>query len=405
MMGRTALAGPRKTGLNGRGVLPAAGRIIRFAAFLVFSGALAGSVVGMAAGPVTVANSPAGGPAGLAARVTVLEQGEVEGESVRLKDIAVIEELRKDERELAAVLPQVEVGRVPLPGQSIRFPAGYVLVKLRQAGIPVSALDVRLPSSGWVTVTRRVFNSGSREAQNAGGGDGADNADVRGSVEGAEGTDSTSHEARRSLIAAILERAEQQGRPAGAVWEVQIEEIRGQGISGNAVQFKWDLGSWQPTPGEFTVFARLLEPQAAVFTVRGRLLARVRAVVARVPLPAGRILAAEDVEVAWVEVSGSPGTVERWIGRPEEAIGNTTLRAVAAGVPLERAWLAPRLVVRRGERFTLRYAGQFVVASALFEALSDGRVGERIWARNVSTGELVAVDLTAEGPEVARGGK
>ncbi|MBE3576596.1 MAG: flagellar basal body P-ring formation protein FlgA [Limnochordales bacterium] len=342
-------------------------------------------------------------------RVELQESARVTEERVYLRDIAQITAVGGEDEELES-LAAVEVGRVPLVGQTIRIPAGYVLVKLRQARVSLDLVSVEFPPSGSITVNRAA-------------------ADTAVAGEAAKGTAAAAataalvERARADLIEAIRTRAEKDGRLAGASWEVEIDGIIGletqieqllRGAAGGELvasqtteheirqrpKLSWDLGSWVPVPGRFTLFARLRSETSAreyPVTVYGTLKVNVAVVVARSDLPAGKLLGPEDVEL-------KPMAGDRLLSLPgvltslEDAYGRQLERDVAAGEPVRSSWLTAPLVFRRGDRLPVTVQNGSVRVTVLLEALEDGRVGALVRCRNADTGKVVMVRVTPEGP-------
>lgn len=89
-------------------------------------------------------------------RIELLESAQVSTETIQLSDVAQVESIGSatDGLEELQQLAGVDVGRVPLVGQTVRIPAGYIPVKLRQARISLDRVTIEFPPSGWIAVTR-----------------------------------------------------------------------------------------------------------------------------------------------------------------------------------------------------------------------------------------------------------
>lgn len=344
---------------------------------------------GMAGSKVSAASTSPTPNLALGYRIELIESAEVTTETVYLQDVARME-AAGPERDGLEQLAKVEVGRVPLVGQTIRIPAGYIPVKLRQAGVSLDRVSFEFPQSGSIVVTRVGTGTDGTATATA----------AITAIPSTEASPSRDDEVRAALIAAIRARAEREGRPSGASWQVTIEQMIGLERIPVGAGWTWELGSWVPVPGRFTLFARLrlgADERAYPVTVYGELRANVEVVVARSDLPTGKLLGPEDVELRLVD-SSSISAMQGVLTRPEDAIGRQLRRGIAGGEPLRASLLSAPLALRRGDRFTAELRSGWVTVTVLLEAMEDGRIGSLIRSRNVDTGQVVTVRVTPDGP-------
>jgi len=98
------------------------------------------------------------------------------------------------------------------------------------------------------------------------------------------------------------------------------------------------------------------------------------------------ILAAEHMETMQRNVTGLNAG---YFTQPEELIGHRVKRSVAAGTVLTPVLVHRPPMIARGDRVTLVSGGSAVAVSATGEALGEGRRGERVRVRNLSSGKVV----------------
>jgi flagella basal body P-ring formation protein FlgA len=136
------------------------------------------------------------------------------------------------------------------------------------------------------------------------------------------------------------------------------------------------------------------------FPVWTRVRARVEnsRVVAAESLPAGRVIAAEQIHLEQVELPpGSP----MFATSLEEVVGRVPRRTVAAGSPVLKLALTDAPAVKRGEtvKVEVRQGGARLELEA--QAESDGRPGERIAVRNPATQKRFVARVEGKGRAVA----
>ncbi|MBK1616480.1 flagella basal body P-ring formation protein FlgA [Rubrivivax gelatinosus] len=127
------------------------------------------------------------------------------------------------------------------------------------------------------------------------------------------------------------------------------------------------------------------------FVVRARLSAEV--LVAALALPAGRALAAGDVQAQRREIT--PGSEP--LSDAEAVLGLVAQRSIAAGQVLSARLLAEPLLVRRGEAVEIHARREAVEVVVPGQALDAGRRGETIRVRNTATGKVIQARVAAAG--------
>lgn len=104
------------------------------------------------------------------------------------------------------------------------------------------------------------------------------------------------------------------------------------------------------------------------------------------PLQRDAVLAAEDLTTVQRDVAAlSAG----YFTRPEDLVGHRVKRSVAAGTVLTPVIVHRPPLIARGDRVTLVSGGSAVSVRAPGEALGDGRRGDRLRVRNLSSGKVV----------------
>jgi flagella basal body P-ring formation protein FlgA len=110
------------------------------------------------------------------------------------------------------------------------------------------------------------------------------------------------------------------------------------------------------------------------------------ALVAQATLPAGTVLAAQDVREAEVDLAAEPGAA---LTRPAQAVGRTLARALAAGEALRQPDLKARQYFASGETVSLVAAGHGYAVQSEGQALSNGLEGQPVRVRTES-GRIVS---------------
>lgn len=117
-------------------------------------------------------------------------------------------------------------------------------------------------------------------------------------------------------------------------------------------------------------------------------------VVATRQLAAGQILTAQDVAIGRRRMTDlSYG----YLKHPEAAIGSSLRRPVAEGGVILPALLAQPMLIRRGQQVVIEAANGLIQVNGAGEALTDGRVGERLKVRNLASGRIVEGRVQTDG--------
>lgn len=109
-------------------------------------------------------------------------------------------------------------------------------------------------------------------------------------------------------------------------------------------------------------------------------------VVAARNLPRGHVLQRSDLEVQRRDIAAHQLA---YITDPAQVVGQRLTRSVLAGAILGAGVLQTEAVVSRGQRVALSAGGAGVRIRMAGIALSDGARGQRISARNLSSGKIV----------------
>jgi flagellar basal body P-ring formation protein FlgA len=120
-----------------------------------------------------------------------------------------------------------------------------------------------------------------------------------------------------------------------------------------------------------------------------------RAVVVAVkPLTHGTTITADDVRLSEVNISQITG---QYIDSLEQVIGKDLKRGIASGTPVLEQQLVAPLLVRRGEAVVISAASNIVTVKISGIALSDGRLGEQIRIKNLSSTRIVQAKIVGAG--------
>ncbi len=117
-----------------------------------------------------------------------------------------------------------------------------------------------------------------------------------------------------------------------------------------------------------------------------------RIVVAARPIARGALIVAADLAV-----TPAQGLVLGALADPDQAIGMTARRSLAAGVAVRADALAAPAMVRRGDPVTLSARGRGFSVEATGAASSDGTQGQSVAAVNSATGARLRGAVSGEG--------
>lgn len=110
-------------------------------------------------------------------------------------------------------------------------------------------------------------------------------------------------------------------------------------------------------------------------------------------LAAGTILRRDDLKLASVRVSQITSEVA---ARIEDAIGLEVRSSLVAGQTVPRADLVAPLLVKRGERVSMRFDGPGLSLTAEGTALEAGAMGDRVRVQNTASRAVVEAEVTGQ---------
>lgn len=148
----------------------------------------------------------------------------------------------------------------------------------------------------------------------------------------------------------------------------------------------------QPTGGNRRLLSRLRYdiscPAAPGWTITVIMKATVNVpvVTSAQGLERGRIIGEGDIALSEQNVAQ---IADRFFTQPQEVIGQTVKRRLNAGQPITAAALDQPVLVARGQQVMLIIQHQGIEASTMGEALKQGRKGEMIRVRNLSSQRVV----------------
>ncbi|MBI3911617.1 MAG: flagellar basal body P-ring formation protein FlgA [Armatimonadetes bacterium] len=290
--------------------------------------------------------------------ITFHAQAEVEGDRVRLGDVALIE---TEDAGLAERLAAVVVGAAPLVGRTRSLSAAYCKIRVRANRVDLKSLAFA----------------------------GADLVEVLRKGQVVRGAD---------VLAAAVAELERQRPESGAVFvpasqpsditvplgEVALEARCRVGASGSSAA----------VPVSISVSGR----PVALQTVYLRVGRRAPALILARDLPAGAELTPEDVVVE--ERTVLPGPVA--LSAVEDIAGCQLAQPTKAGTTLTRSLVRAVVLVKRGAHVRLVCRAPGFVVSCLGEALGDATRGQTVRVRNpTSQQELAGVVVDRDLVEVS----
>ncbi len=104
------------------------------------------------------------------------------------------------------------------------------------------------------------------------------------------------------------------------------------------------------------------------------------------PVARGEILDGDDLVLAERNLARVQGG---GLDEPAEVVGKVTVRALPAGTPLRPTLVRGRKLISRGDRVTLVAEQGGIQVRMQGEAISDGRAGERVRVRALSSRRIV----------------
>ncbi len=136
------------------------------------------------------------------------------------------------------------------------------------------------------------------------------------------------------------------------------------------------------TTGNVTVGVRCSAPKPWSLIVQAKVEVMEPVVVSARPLQRGEVLRADDLELAERDLASLRGG---YFGDPSEVVGMKLKRSLGVGLPLQRGMLAAPIVIKRGDRVSIRAAGGGLDVRMQGEALEAGARGDTIRVRNLSS--------------------
>lgn len=286
------------------------------------------------------------------ARVILPEQAFVEGDVIRLGDIARVE--AADPR-LAERLRELEVGRAALPGQSRSLTVGTLRLRMRQARLPERAVEIVAERDPVEVITRYQVI------------------------------------AREQLEAAVTRWYFRHAAvPEGAELKLEVS-VEPQWAPVGPVQIEVALA--EPKLGNVAVPLEIV--------VDGRPYKRVNASVKayveqEVWVAARPVLRGETIGPA--DATRATRMFAQPVAGPVDlAVPVRAKRYVREGTPLTWDVVEPVPDVHRGDRVTLVAAVGGIVVQVPGEALSEGRIGDVVTVRNLTSGNVVYGTLDEDG--------
>lgn len=289
-------------------------------------------------------------PAGVRARVRLLPVAVVRGEQITLGEIAAIE---GDDEDLLDRLQGLVVGRSPLPGASRRLSAGEIAMRLRQARLPLGAIELQ-SGDGGVLVQAEAQLLPAQQIKDA-------------------------------IWAAYDAQLE---RPSEAKLHLEVE-VDDALLPAGAVEIVPDLAAigW----GRRTVAVDLRVDGRPARRLQVRVTAALDQLVpvALRSIARGELIAADDVVDQWRRV-GQPVP-------PVEAGAVRAARHIRAGEVVDAGAVQPLPIIAQGDLVQIEAATEAVYVTALGIAQEDGWLGDVIAVRNESSGALVRAAVVGPG--------
>ena len=284
---------------------------------------------------VGVVGAATGDPAPASGRISVGRAATVEGATVRLADVAVLEGSASD-------FASVDLGPAPDPGGSRHLDGIAILHKLRAAGLDDGTTRYEIPASVRIA---RAYQDVTAD-------------DIRGAVE---------RDASTVLGAGEILRTVEVGSGARIPPGPYELRLAGGVATGRGARRRIDV--------------ELVQEGGVVASVPARLevVANGPVVVLRHAVARGTVLGHGDVSMEERELSGLSGNLVTTL---DDAVGRETRTALSAGTPLTVTALASPLLVRRGDVVTVIIETPGMRLSTPAEALEAGVAGAQIRIRN-----------------------
>jgi flagella basal body P-ring formation protein FlgA len=281
---------------------------------------------------------------------------QVDGDTLTLGTITVI---RAASDTLAQEIAAIPMGRAPQPKEEITLDRATILGRLASHGIPAS--QVQVSGADKVVVGRKDTVIPAADIQKA--------------------------------AEALL--AKTRPSPAGACWRICRAPKDCVVPAGGPVSLEARPVDRKVTgEAEIEVAAVVGGRQTAAGTVVFRLAYEVREAVAAVDIPAGTVLAPENVTVrAGLSDQAPPAN---WTP-PFGQMAAQPLRAGAVIRSAQARQPQPATNIRRSSTVVMRIQGRGYALTALGQALDDGCPGQCIRVRNIDSSRVIMARVNADG--------
>jgi flagella basal body P-ring formation protein FlgA len=275
------------------------------------------------------------------------ERAEVEGDEIRLGDVARID---VDDPALADDLRRVVLGRSPLPGKSRVLDAAAILQRFKQAEIDPARLDLQFPAE--IVVSRAAMEVGRDQIESA----------VKAFIE--------QQSAGRKVRLKELKVSETVVLPTGRL-TTRVSAPRHMELAGSV-----------PLAVELAVNG---EAQKKIW-VTATLEALALAVVTRRPMGRYTPLEEEDIETRAVDLAGLPSD---FIADAQSVVGKRTRRALDANTVLRPDLVESPPLVKRGDRVLIVVEANGLRVTAVGQVKQTGCLGESIPVVNLDSNKIV----------------
>ena len=288
------------------------------------------------------------------ARIVVSNEAQVQGDTVRLRDVATLAGAA------AEALGDVSLGRAGNAGEVRTFDGGFVLGTLRRAGLDPATLTYSIPPLVRVRRAGQVLDA----------------AALRPVVE--KWLDTTLGDGARDAEVRDLDLAGSVTVPVGA-WEARVVSAPRDAVAGR-VRLQLEIRAGESAPRTVWVTAEIAR--------------WVSVVVARRAIDRGETLARQDIQLDRRDLSTLPRDTATGL---EDVIGTAVREAIVPFTPIRHDQVARVFAVRRGDAVQIiaQHGGLRIAAAG--EVRQDARRGEQVRVVNrASQRELLGrvVDAT-----------
>ena len=297
------------------------------------------------------------------ASIDMLPRAVVDEDPVLLGDIALIE---GRDAAVVARLKTLTVGRAPLPGKSRQIESSYVVLRLKQSGIPVD--QIMLNETGLTTVVR---NSNS------------------------VGRDQIEKIVREALLKEDLFEGRQ-----GVVKDIRVTDdlVLPSGTVSYKVNFKESPIRSNKIPVSVSVFVNGEHYRKVWVTLLADILQEV--VVLNHTMRRYQRITAEDIQLVAMNLTDIPPNA---ITGDQDIIGKRITKSLLSGTVLRSDIVEMPPLIKRGDVITLSATSGVLEVTTLGKAKSNGHRGERIKVVNLDTQkELYGYVVDAKTVQVMR---